>query len=75
MVSQAISTYTMGIFKIPKALFDTKNSTLAKYWWGQTKDEKKIYWFNWRKLCKASSKADSQHPFTIFQGVQIKVFS
>ena len=40
----------MGIFKIPYALCDTLNSTLAKYWWGQTNDEKKIHWINWEKL-------------------------
>ena len=40
-VAQAIPTYSVGIFRIPKALCDTINSTLAKYWWGQTKDEKK----------------------------------
>ena len=32
-VAQAILTYTMEMFKIPKALCDTINSTLAKYWW------------------------------------------
>ena len=32
-VVQAILTYTMGIFKIPKSLCDSINSTLAKYWW------------------------------------------
>ena len=37
-VAQAIPTYSIGIFKLPKALCDTINSTLAKYWWGQTKD-------------------------------------
>ena len=42
-IAQAIPTYTMSIFKLPKALCDSINSTLAKYWWGQTKDEKKIY--------------------------------
>lgn len=31
----------MDIFQIPKALCDTINSTLAKYWWGKTKDENK----------------------------------
>ena len=41
----------MRIFKILKALCDTINSTLAKYWWGQTKNEKKIHWINWKKLC------------------------
>ena len=50
-VAQAIFTYPMGMFKIPKALCDSINSTLAKYWWGQTKDEKKIHWINWKKLC------------------------
>ena len=50
-VAQAIPTYSMSIFKIPKALCDSINSILAKYWWGQTKDEKKIHWINWKKLC------------------------
>ena len=30
-VAQAIPTYSMGIFKIPKALCDSINSILAKY--------------------------------------------
>ena len=50
MIAQAIPTYTMSIFKLPKALCDSINSTLAKYWWGQRKDEKKIHGINWRKL-------------------------
>ena len=33
-VAQAIPTYSMCIFKIPKALCDGVNSVLAKYWWG-----------------------------------------
>ena len=55
-VAQAILTYIMGIFKIPKALCDTINSMSAKYWWGQTKDGKKIYWINWKKLCTPKKK-------------------
>ena len=46
-VAQAIPTYSMGIFRIHKALCDTINSTLAKYWWEQIKDKKKIHWINW----------------------------
>ena len=42
-VAQALLTYYMSIFKIPKTLCDTINSTMAKYWWGQTKKEKKIH--------------------------------
>ena len=56
IVAQAIPTYTMRMFKIPKALCNIINSTLAKYWWGQTKDEKKIHWINWKKLCTVKKK-------------------
>ena len=44
-VAQAIPTYSMS------ALCDSINSILAKYWWGQMKDEKKFHWINWKKLC------------------------
>ena len=36
IVAQAIPTYSMSIFRIPKAMCDSINSVLAKYWWGQT---------------------------------------
>ena len=29
---------------------------MAKYWWGQTKEEKKIHWINWKKLCSPKAK-------------------
>ena len=41
-VAQAIPTYSMSIFKFPKKVCDDINSVLAKYWWGQTRNEKKI---------------------------------
>ena len=44
-------TYSMGIFKILKTLCDPMNSILTKYWWEKTKDERKIHWINWKKLC------------------------
>ena len=55
-VAQAIPTYSMSLFKIPKAICDNINSVLAKYWWGQTKDERKIHWINWQKLCTHKKK-------------------
>ena len=42
-VTQAIPTYSMSMFKIPKKICDDINSVLAKYWWVQTKNEKKIH--------------------------------
>ena len=40
-VAQAILTYSMGIFKLPKALCDSINSILAKYWWGKRRMRRK----------------------------------
>ena len=55
-IAQAIPSYSMSIFKIPKAVGDSINLTLAKYYWGQTKDERKIHWINWKKLCAQKEK-------------------
>ena len=35
-MAQAIPTYSMSLFKIPKAICDGINFVLAKYWWGQS---------------------------------------
>ena len=46
----------MSLFKIPKTVCDGRNSALSKYWWGQTRDEKKIHWINWGRLCTSKRK-------------------
>ena len=55
MVAQAIPTYSMSVFKIPKVC-EGINSMLAKYWWGQTHNEKKIHWINWKRLYTPKNK-------------------
>ena len=55
-MAQAIPTYSMSLFKLPKTLCDNINSSLTKYWWGQNKDERKIHWINWRRLCTHKKK-------------------
>ena len=57
-VAQAIPTYSVSLFKIPRTIFDGINSALSKYWWGQTWNEKKIYWINWGKLCGSKKKEE-----------------
>lgn len=51
MVAQAILTYSMNLFKLLNSLYDNINSILARYWWGQKKEERKLHWINWQKLC------------------------
>lgn len=51
IVAPAIPAYTMSIFKIPMNLCDDINCILAKYWWRQLTNEKKIHWISWKILC------------------------
>ena len=55
-VAKVIPTYSMSIFQFLRRVCDGINSILAKYWWGQTSNEKKIYWINWKKLCTPKKK-------------------
>ena len=50
-VAQVVPTYTMSIFNIPKQIYEDINTILARYWWGQIRDEKKVHWMSWRRLC------------------------
>lgn len=56
MVAQVIPTYSMSLFKLPKVLCDDINSILAKYWWGQSSNEKKVHRMRWSKLCEPKAK-------------------
>lgn len=42
-MAQAISTYSMSLFKIPRMVCNGINLVLAKYWWGQMRIEKKKF--------------------------------
>ena len=43
VVAQSIPTYTMGVFLIPAKLCHELNALCARFWWGQTGDERKIH--------------------------------
>ncbi|KAF5476152.1 hypothetical protein F2P56_007888 [Juglans regia] len=50
-VIQAIPTYSMRIFKIPKNILMELNRLMQQYWWGQKAEKKKrIHWYSWGKL-------------------------
>jgi exonuclease III len=52
-VAQAIPTYTMNCFKLPKTWCEEINSLIARFWWGQKNEERKLHWIRWDKLCTA----------------------
>ena len=37
-----IPSYSMSLFKLPKSICDNINFLLARYWWGQNHEERKI---------------------------------
>jgi hypothetical protein len=52
VVAQAIPTYLMSIFLIPKNLCNQMESMMSRFWWGSNVDQRKIHWINWKKTCK-----------------------
>ena len=55
-VALTIPTYTMSCFKLPDSLCDELIAMIRKFWWGQRKDENKIPWLSWEKMCEPKSK-------------------
>ena len=51
-VVQAIPTFAMSCFKLPKGLIQDIESLIRKFWWGQRGDQHKIHWKDWETLCK-----------------------
>jgi hypothetical protein len=56
VVAQAIPTYIMSSFLLPKSFCDHMENQICKFWWGNNVDKRKIHWVNWKKTCKAKSK-------------------
>ena len=52
-VAQAVPTYTMSCFQLPKALCDDLESMMRNFWWGQRNHESKLAWVSWKKMCKS----------------------
>jgi ribonuclease HI len=52
-VVQAIPTYTMSVFQLPKTLCRDINSMMSKFWWGHKDNDKKIAWMSWAKMGRA----------------------
>ena len=55
-VVQAIPTYAMSCFLLPKGLCDEIEGMMRRFWWGQRDQESKIAWVSWNNLCKSKLK-------------------
>ena len=52
-VIQAILTYIMSCFKLPKGLIKELEVLIRNFWWGYTDDSRKVHWVSWERLCEA----------------------
>jgi hypothetical protein len=50
VVLQAIPTYCMSLFLLPKKLCSDLNGLMQKFWWGQNNGSNKIHWLKWEKM-------------------------
>ena len=55
-VAQAVPSYTMSCFKLPDTLCEELTEMVRQFWWGQVKEEKKLAWMSWEKMCLPKEK-------------------
>jgi hypothetical protein len=51
-VAQAIPTYLMSSFLLPKGLCNQLEGMASRFWWGSNVDKRKVHWVNWKKTCR-----------------------
>ena len=49
-VVQALPTYSMAVFKLPRGLCEHITSMVRKFWWGSKNGERKIAWVTWDSM-------------------------
>lgn len=49
-VTQAIPTYAMSVFLLPKEMCKDMEKSMCKYWWKSGKKEKNIHWMSWERM-------------------------
>ncbi|XP_024190440.1 uncharacterized protein LOC112194431 [Rosa chinensis] len=49
-VAQAIPSYVMSCFELPKHLCNEMHRLMARFWWGGDDTARKIHWISWEKL-------------------------
>ena len=51
-VAQAIPTYSMSCFKLPKGLCEHINGIVRSFWWGTKEGKRKPCWVAWDEMIK-----------------------
>ena len=51
-VAQAVPTYSMSCFLIPKDICKKMRTVIANYWWGSSADNRHLHWQHWELLTR-----------------------
>lgn len=51
-VLQAIPTFAMSLFKLPRGLCEHINSIIRGFWWGSKEGKKKPHWVSWEAMTR-----------------------
>ena len=51
-VAQAIPTYSMSCFKLPRGLCEHLNGIMRGFWWGSKEGKRKTCWVSWDTMIK-----------------------
>jgi hypothetical protein len=54
-IAQAIPTYLMSSFLMPKNLCNQLEGLISRFWWGSNVDKRKIHWVSWKKISNQKS--------------------
>jgi len=50
VVVQAIPTYTISVFQLPKTLCNSINLMTSQFWWGENSKRKRVSWMSWKRM-------------------------
>jgi hypothetical protein len=56
VVAQAIPTYAMSVFKLPKKITKGIKDVMTRYWWGDEDVKKHMHLFGWWKMCSPKKR-------------------
>lgn len=56
LVAQALPTYVMSCFLLPKEIIKKLQGAIAKFWWSTKANNRGLLWIAWEKICKPYDK-------------------
>ncbi|KAG7594365.1 Zinc knuckle CX2CX4HX4C [Arabidopsis thaliana x Arabidopsis arenosa] len=55
-VAQALPTYVMSCFLLPKNIRSKLSSAISNFWWSNKQESRGLHWIAWDKLCSPLSE-------------------